>query len=102
MTRFFSLYQMSRVKIVGLPLELNCTHSLPHKRRGSYTYLDEETRTKIGNDAAEHGPTKAASIFSTELKLEKPLSHSSAIRFRDVYLKSLNMNPSSDKSIPRE
>ena len=102
MTLFFFLYQMSRVKIDGLPLELNCTHSLTHKRRGSYTYLDEEIRTKIGIYAAEHGPTKAASIFSNELKLEKPLSHSSAIRFRAVYLKSSKMNPTSDNSIPRE
>ena len=93
---------MSQVEIICSPLELNCTHSLSHKRRGSYNYLDEEIRTKIGNYAAEHGPTKAVSIFSNELKLEKPLSLSSAIRFRDVYLKSLNMNPTSDKSIPRE
>ena len=91
---------MSQVEIICSPLELNCTHSLAHKRRGSYTYLDEEIRTKIGNYAAEHGPTKAASIFSKELKLEKPLSHSSAIRFRDLYLKSSKMNPTSDKSIP--
>ena len=90
------------MKSVGSPLEINSTHSLAHKRSGYYTYLDEETRTKIGKYAAEHGPTKAASIFSKELKLEKPLSHSSAIRFRDIYLKSVNMNPTSDNSFPTE
>ena len=95
--------QNSRVEIAASPLEVNSSASPPPKRRGSYTYLDDETRAKIGRYAFEHGRTKAASHYTNELKLQKPLSHSSAIRFRDLYLKSLRQNRTTEiKAIPRE